>query len=355
MSQNTTLTDQPVIEHLPGYSNFITKLKERIRSAQIKALFSVTRELTILYWELGKEIVEKQENEKWGSKAIDKIAEDLREEFPGIEGFSRSNLFKMRSFYIAYQRAEGINKITDLPVFNIPWGHNIVLFGKIKDLSTRLWYAQKVLEKGWSRSTLEMWIDSNLHQREGKAITNFQTTLPKPQSDLVQQTMKDPYIVDFMLLTDEAKEKDIEKGLVDHIQHFLLELGEGFAFMGRQVPLVVEGDTSYIDLLFYNAKLHCYVVLEIKAKEFDPRDTGQLNYYIGAVEKLMRQPNDNPTIGILLCKTKKELKVEYAISNLKNPISVSSYEGLLKSIPKELKPTIPTIEQIEAELAEIIQ
>lgn len=353
--QNKLLTNSSTTEViLSGYSNFIMALKEKIRLAQTKALFSISRELTLLYWEIGNDVVERQEKDKWGSKAMDEIANDLQKEFPGIEGFSRSNLFRMRSFYLAYQTlAQEISELRDLPVFNIPWGHNIVLLEKVKDVNARLWYAQKVLEKGWSRSVLEMWIDSNLHKREGKSVSNFQNTLPKPQSDLAQQTMKDPYIMDFMIMTDEAKEKDIEQGLVTHIQNFLLELGEGFAFIGRQVPLVVEGDTSYLDLLFYNTNLHCYVILEIKAREFDTRDTGQLNYYIGAVEKLLRRSEDKPTIGILLCKTKKQLKVEYAISNLKSPISVSTYELIVKSLPKELKPSIPTVEQIEAELSTI--
>jgi len=337
-----------------GYSNFISALKEKIRSAQLKALFTINREMTRLYWEIGKDIVEKQEEGKWGSKVMEKVAKDLQNEFPGVEGFSRSNLFRMRSFFLAYPIApQGIAQLEELPVFNIPWGHNIILLERLKEAEARFWYAQRVLEKGWSRSTLEMWIDTNLHKREGKSITNFQSTLPKSQSDLAQQAMKDPYVMDFMMVTEEAKEKEIEQGLIDHLQSFLVELGEGFAFVGRQVPLEVEGDTSYVDLLFYNVKLRCYVVVEIKAKAFDPRDTGQLNYYIGAVEKRLRQPEDRPTIGILLCKTKKQLKVEYAISNLKSPISVSTYELIVKSLPKELKPSIPTVEQIEAELSNI--
>lgn len=235
-------------------------------------------------------------------------------------------------------------------MFHIPWGHNAVLLEKIKDISERLWYAQRTIEKGWSRSTLEMWIESDLHGREGKGITNFKSTLPKPDSDLAQQAMRDPYCLDFLMLTDEAKEKEIEQGLMDHLQTFLLELGEGFAFVGRQYPLCVEGDMYYLDLLFFHLKLRCYVVVELKAREFDLKDTGQMNFYLSAVDDMLRHTEDRPTIGILLCKTKKKLKAQYAVSNLKRPISISSYELIVKSLPKELKPSLPSIEQIENEL-----
>ena len=336
-----------------GYPNFIADLKEKVRVAQLKALFSMNREMTLLYWEIGKNIVERQQKDKWKSNFIEKVSKDMQNEFPGVEGFSRTNLFRMKSFFLAYQTAPQGMILEDLPVFNIPWGHNAVLLEKIKDSNARLWYAQRTLEKGWSRSILEMWIESNLHKREGKALTNFQTTLPKPHSDLAQQSMHDPYVMDFIMVTEEAKEREIEKGLMAHLQKFLLELGEGFAFIGKQVPLTVEGATSYLDLLFYHTKLKCYIVVELKAKEFNPRDTGQLNYYLGAVDSLLRQPEDRPTIGILLCKTKKKIMVEYAISQINRPISVSSYELIVKSLPKELKPSIPTVEQIEAELSTI--
>ena len=337
-----------------GYSNFIETLKEKIRSAQLKALFAANREMTRLYWEIGKDIVEKQERDKWGSKVMEKIAKDLQNAFPGVEGFSRSNLFRMRSFYLAYPTVpKDVAQLEELPVFNIPWGHNVILLQKIKDTGRRFWYAQRALEKGWSRSMLEMWVESDLHKREGKALTNFQATLPKPHSDLAQQAMHDPYVVDFIMVAEEAKERAIEKGLMAHLQKFLCELGEGFAFIGKQVPLVVEGSTSYLDLLLYHTKLKCYIVVEIKAKEFNPRDTGQLNYYLGAVDSLYRQPDDRPTIGILLCKTKKKLMVEYAISQINRPISVSSYELIVKSLPKDLKPSLPTVEQLEAELSTI--
>lgn len=346
--QKSLIHPSNMIVEPSGYANFIEVLKAKIRSAQLKAIFSINREMTCLYWEIGRDIVEKQRTDKWGSKVIEKIAKDIQDGFPGVEGFSRSNLFRMRAFFLAYQTVStDLAVLGMLHIFNIPWGHNVVLLENIKDTKARLWYAQRSLEKGWTRSVLEMWIDADLYQREGKAITNFQNTLPKPQSDLALQAMRDPYVLDFITVVEEIKEREIEQGIMDHLQKFLIELGEGFAFVGRQVPLTVEGDTSYLDLLFYHIKLRCYVVVEIKAKAFDPKDTGQLNYYLGAVDDILRQPDDRPTIGILICKTKKKLKVEYAISQINRPISVSSYELILKSLPKELKPSIPTIKQIE--------
>lgn len=269
-----------------------------------------------------------------------------------MEGFSRRNIFRMRAFYTSYQVVpQAVAQLEDLPIFSIPSGHNAVLLEKLKDTKTRLWYAQKTIQNGWSRSILEMWIESDLHKREGKAITNFKETLPKIQSDLAEQAMRDPYCLDFLMLTDEAKEREIEQGLMDHLQKFLLELGEGFAFVGRQYPICVEGDTYYVDLLFFHTKLRCYVVVELKAKDFDPKDVGQINFYLSAIDDTLRHLEDRPTIGILLCKTKKKLKVEYAVRNLKKPISVSSYDLIVKSLPKELKPSLPTIEQIETELS----
>lgn len=335
-----------------SYPQLLKEIKEKVRIAQIRANLSVNKELIKLYWEVGKVIVDRQKQEKWGAKVIEKLGEDLQKEFPGIEGFSRRNVFRMKKFYTSYQLVpQAVALIEDLPIFHIPWGHNAVLLEKLEDTEDRLWYAQRAIEKGWSRSNLEMWIESNLREREGKGVTNFKTTLPKPDSDLAQQAMRDPYCLDFLMLSEEAKEKEIEKGLIEHIQKFLLELGEGFAFVGRQYPLCVEGDTYYLDLLFFHLKLRCYVVVELKAREFDLRDTGQMNFYLAAVDDLLRHPEDRPTIGILICKTKKKLKAQYAVANLKRPINISSYELIAKTLPKELKPSLPTVEQIEAELS----
>lgn len=338
-------------EKLPSnYLQVLNDVKTRIQAARIKASLSVNRELIKLYWDIGQTIVKRQKSERWGSGVIEKLGKDIQAEFPGIEGFSRRNIFRMRLFYLSYQIVpQVVAQIEELPIFKIPWGHNAVLLEKIKDSTERLWYAQRAIEKGWSRSNLEMWIESNLYHREGRAVTNFQTTLPAPDSDIAQQAMRDPYCLDFLMLSQEAKEKEIEQGLMDYLQKFLLELGEGFAFVGRQYPLCIEDEMHYIDLLFFHLKLRRYVVVELKAREFDLRDTGQMHFYISAVDDLLRHPEDRPTIGILLCKTKKKLKARYAIGDLKKPISISSYE-LIGSLPKELKPSLPSIEQIEAEL-----
>lgn len=247
--------------------------------------------------------------------------------------------------------SQAVTQLESLPVFSIPWGHNVVLMHKLKKQDDRFWYAQKTIENGWSRSMLEVWIKSNLHIRQGKAITNFSKTLPVPDSDIVQQTLKDPYVFDFLTLHSQHIESDLEHGLVDHIQKFLLELGEGFAFIGRQYHLEVDEKDYYIDLLFYHAKLHCYVVIEIKAREFDPRDAGQISFYLSAIDDNLKQPDDKPTIGLLLCKSKRKLTVEYALRKNLNPIGVASYETkLVESLPKEFKGILPTIQEIEAEL-----
>jgi predicted nuclease of restriction endonuclease-like (RecB) superfamily len=338
-----------------GYAQFLHHLKEKIQSAQLKAALSVNQRLIKLYWEIGKDIAEKQKSGGWGSKIIERIGKDLQNEFPDVEGFSRRNLFRMRSFYLAYQIVpQAVAQLELLPVFRIPWGHNAILLEQVKDVETRLWYAQQAIENGWSRSVLKMWIDSKLHKRQGKAITNFKVSLPETQSDIAEQTIKDPYVFGFFSLTKKHREKELEQGLMDHLQKFLIELGDGFAFLGRQYRIEVEGEDYLIDLLFYHVKLHCYFIIELKATEFDPRDAGQMNFYLSAVDDLLRQPEDQPSIGILLCKTKNKVKVEYALRNCKSPISVSSYETkIVKSLPKKLKSSLPTVEEIEAELSTI--
>lgn len=258
------------------YLATLSELKKTIQECQIKAVTAVNKELTKLYWTIGETLADKQKKSGWGMSVIEKLAKDLQTAFPGIEGFSRSNIFRMKAFFIAYEKvAQAVRLFESLPIFSIPWGHNVILLQKIKNNEERLWYASKVVEHGWSRTTLEMWLESDLYHREGKAITNFQETLPKPQSDLAQQTLKDPYIFDFLTLHGDHAEKDLEEGLVNHIQKFLIELGQGFSFMGSQYPIEVDGDTSYIDLLFYHVKLRCFVVIELKARAFKPEDAGQ--------------------------------------------------------------------------------
>jgi len=320
------------------------------------AISAANKELVRLYWIVGKTIVERQENSGWGSKFIDKLTKDLQNEFPGIEGFSRRNVFRMRAFYRAYKlvppAVAQLSEVEHLGVLaQIPWSHNVVLMEKLDSLDERMWYANKTLEHGWSRDMLTTWIDSKLHKREGKAITNFKTTLPAPQSDLAQQTLKDPFLFDFLTLHKDHLEKDLEDGLVNHIQKFLLELGQGFAFMGRQYQINVEGDPYHLDLLFYHVKLRAFVIIEIKARAFKPEDAGQLNFYLSAVDDALKQPGDNPTIGILLCKTRKKIKAEYAFRDINKPMAAIEYETMLtQALPEDLKSSLPTIKEIEEEL-----
>jgi len=333
------------------YVQVLFDIKQRIKEAQIKAVFTVNHELIQLYWSIGKTIVEKQQECGWGSGVIDQLAKDLQNSFPGMGGFSRTNVFYMRAFYLSYAIVQQpIGQLAELPVFMVPWGHNISLMEKVKDNDQRLWYARKAIEHGWSRSMLEIWIKSDLFEREGKAVSNFKNTLPAPQSDMAQQSLKDPYMLDFLGLHGDFSESDIEQGLMVHIQKFLLELGKGFAFVSRQHHLDVNGNDFYIDLLFYNFKLRCFVVVEIKARKFDPRDAGQLNFYLSVVDDHLKQPDDQPTIGILLCKSKDNVVVEYALRSINKPIGVAGFETeIVKSLPKELKSSLPTIEEIESE------
>ncbi len=358
---------QPV--SLPAsYGKLLKDLKDRIRTAQVKAALSVNRELLKLYWEIGEAIVGKQQKEGWGSKVIDRLADDLQQAFPGLTGFSRANVYRMRSFYIAYKiqivaqavrqsRAQFVPQAVGQlsppkPILEIPWGHNVLLLEKLKDPRHRIWYARKTVEHGWSRAMLLHHIESKLHAREGKAITNFRQTLPPPQSDLAQQTMKDPYIFDFLTISAHAQERDLEQGLLDHIGRFLLELGVGFAFVGRQYHLEIDGQDYYLDLLFYHLRLRCFVVIDLKMEPFKPEFAGKMNFYLSAVDDQMRQREDNPTIGLLLCKERHKLTVEYALRDMRKPIGVAEWQTkLVESLPKELKGKLPTIEQIEQELS----
>jgi predicted nuclease of restriction endonuclease-like (RecB) superfamily len=342
-----------------------------VQQAQTKAMLSVNRELIQLYWDIGRLIVERQEREGWGQSVIDRISCDIQKAFPGIEGFSPSNISRMRAFFRAYRGEPGISaqpvpksrgkksaqvvpKLAEegppAEVAGLPWGHNVVLLFKLKDTAERLWYAAKAVEHGWSRAVLTVQVESGLFERQGKATTNFAATLPKPQSDLAQQSLKDPYLFDFLTLHDDAVERDLESGLVEHIQRFLVELGSGFAFVGRQVHLSVGEDDFYIDLLFYHLKLRCFVVIDLKMKKFTPGDAGQLNFYLSAVDSLMKHPTDQPTIGLILCKKRDRVTAEYALRDITKPIGVAEWQTqLVKSLPETLKGSLPTIEQLEAE------
>ncbi|MFH0898613.1 MAG: PDDEXK nuclease domain-containing protein, partial [bacterium] len=321
-------------------------LKKDIQQTQLQAALAVTRELIMLYWRTGKSLSEKITKEKWGAKTVERLANELKTSFPDVSGFSVRNLKYMRHFADSYQDPNWAAAAAQLP-----WGHNMVILDKLKDSNQRLWYIQQTIEHGWSRSMLEHWIESNLYKRKGKAVTNFKKTLPSVQSDLAEQALKDPYNFSFLVLDKKHREQELEQGLIDHIQKFLIELGDGFAFLGRQYRIEVDNDDYFMDLLFYHLKLRCYIVVELKATAFDPRDAGQMNFYLSAVDSLLKHPTDNPSIGILLCKTKSKIKAEYALRDINKPIGVTSYETkLVESLPKNLKASLPTVEEIEAEL-----
>jgi predicted nuclease of restriction endonuclease-like (RecB) superfamily len=303
--------------------------------------------LVLLYWKIGKEILAKQKELGWGAKVVTQLSKDLRREFPEIKGFSRTNLLYMRSFATAYPEKGFVQQLAG----QIPWFHNCKLLDKVKSHKQREWYIHKTIENGWSRSILVMQIENNLYGRLGAAPTNFDLTLPKTQSDLAQQVLKDPYVFDFLEVGEAAQEREIEKALVEHIREFLLELGVGFAFVGNQVHLEVGGEDFYIDLLFYHLKLRAYVVIELKTKKFKPSDAGQLNFYLSAVDELIRHPDDQPSIGIILCKDKNEAVAEYALRDVNKPMGISKYE-ITQALPDDLKGSLPTVQELEAELEE---
>lgn len=335
------------ITNIADYKAFLNSVQRRIQESQLKAVLAVNSELISLYWEIGKMLFEKMQNEGWGAKTIDRLAQDLSSRVPDISGFSARNLRYMKRFFEIYQDTP----ILQRPVAKLPWGHNVTLMEKLTSNDERFWYAEQTIENGWTRPMLILWIESDLYSRQGKAITNFKNTIPNVNSDLAEQTLKDPYNFSFLSLDKKHREQDLEQGLIDHIQKFLLELGQGFAFVGRQVKLDFGGKDYQIDLLFYHLKLRSFIVIELKATEFDPRDVGQINFYLSAVDELIKHSNDNPSIGLILCKTKDNFTAEYAIRGIKNPIGIAEYEvQLVESLPKNLKGSLPTIEEIEAEL-----
>lgn len=334
------------------YLSWIAELKLKIQSAQLKAAISVNKELLMLYWELGASISSKIEASEWGKSVIETLSIDLRKEFPDQKGFSRTNLFSMRQWYEFYSKSndnESIETIQQL-VGQIPWGHNLVVIGKSETIEEALYYCHKVVENNWSRAVLLHQVSSNLYKRRGMAVTNFKSTLPKPYSELAIETLKDPYKLDFLELQEKIVEKDIENQLIKHITSFLLELGAGFAFVGRQILLKVDNQDFYIDMLFYNIKLKCYVVVELKAIEFKAEFAGKMNLYLSAVDDFYKQESDNPTIGLLLCQSKSKIVAEYALRGLTQPIGIAEYE-LNDSLPKNFKPNLPTIKEIEDELS----
>lgn len=341
------MNDKPISLTLPpkGYADWLKELKSRIRNAQQHATLAVNRELVQLYWQIGNDILSRQAEQGWGSKVIERLAHDLRNAFPDMKGFSRANLMYMRAFAEAWSEEQ----IVQQPVGQLPWGHNLVLLSKLKDREERLAYAKKTIENSWSRNVLVMQIETRLLERQGKAISNFEQRLPKPQSDLARESLKDPYRFDFLGLSEEAQEREVESALVRHITQFLLELGAGFAFVGRQVLLDVGGDEFFIDLLFYHLKLRCYVVIELKTGKFKPDHLGQLGFYLTAVDTQVKSEQDNPSIGLLLCKSKNKVVAEYALRDNAQPLGIAEYK-LLESLPESLQTSLPSIEQIEREL-----
>ncbi|MBA3035806.1 MAG: DUF1016 domain-containing protein [Desulfobacterium sp.] len=328
-----------------GYDEWLKDLKIRIHTAQQRSTLAVSRELILLYWQIGREILTRQEKSGWGAKVIERLAHDLRNAFPEMKGFSRANLMYMRAFAEAWSEEQ----IVQQAVGQLPWGHNLVLLSKLKTENERLNYAQGALANGWSRNVLTIHIESRLLERTGKAISNFEQTLPKPQSDLARESLKDPYKFDFLGIGTDAAEKEIEAALVTHITQFLIELGAGFAYVGRQVHLEIGGDDFFIDLLFYHLKLRCYIVIEIKSGKFKPEHLGQLGFYMTAVDRDIKEKQDASTIGLLLCKSKNKVVAEYALHDNSKPMGIAEYQ-IVNSLPEELKTSLPTIEQIEKEL-----
>jgi predicted nuclease of restriction endonuclease-like (RecB) superfamily len=337
---NSSLTMRP-----EGYDGFLEELKQRIRTAQIRAVLAVNRELILLYWQIGHEILERQDLAGWGAKIIERLASDLHREFPEAKGFSPRNLKYMRALAEAYPDPNFVQQV----VAQIPWGHNVRILDGTKDRAEREWYIQQTVQNGWSRNVLVLQIESGLYRRQGKAQTNFAATLPEPQSDLAQQVLKDPYNFDFLTLSRDAHEKELELGLLEHLRKFLLELGVGFAFVGSQYPLEVGGEDFRIDLLFYHLKLRCFVVIDLKMGAFKPEYAGKMNFYLSAVDDLLRHSADQPSIGVILCKSKNAVVAEYALRDTAKPIGISEYLATIR-LPEDLKGSLPTVEELEEEL-----
>ena len=336
-----------------AYREWLEALKTNIQQSQIKAAIQVNSELLHLYWRIGKDIVQKQEQTQWGDGFLQTLSRDLQEAFPTMKGFSYRNLKYIRQWYLFYNQENIIGKQLvsqlEMTLFNIPWGHHIMIIQRCKNISEALFYVNKIIENHWSRSVLEHQLGLNLYDREGKAITNFKQQLPAIQSDLAQQLTKDPYIFDFLTLTKPYTEKELQSYLEENMTKFLLELGKGFCFYGKQVHIDVGGDDFYIDLLFYNVRLHCYVVVELKSVKFKPEHVGQLKFYVTAVDKQMRTEADNPTIGLLICKDKNDVVAEYTLSDVNSPIGISSYQ-LYEQLSEGYKSSLPSIKEIEEQL-----
>ncbi|PKL44169.1 MAG: DUF1016 domain-containing protein [Candidatus Riflebacteria bacterium HGW-Riflebacteria-1] len=348
------------------YASLLSDIKQRIRIAQTRAMLSVNAELIRLYWEIGGLIDNRQRHEGWGAGVIPRLARDLHNELPEEKGFSERNIKQMLAFYREYSNLPIVQQpvaqietpvkvqqpVALLPedlILSLPWGHHGILITKVKDLDTRKWYMQAAIVNGWSRNILVMQIESAVHKRQGQVVSNFSERLPPPDSDMVQQTLKDPYLFDFLTLEAGFHERELETGLIAHLEKFLLELGQGFAFVGRQYYLNVGEQDFYIDLLFYHLKLRCYVVIDLKRGDFKPEYAGKMNFYCSVVDDKLRHETDKPTIGLILCQQPNRILAEYALRGIDKPIGVSGFE-LTRALPETLQTSLPSIEQIEKEL-----
>jgi len=375
------------------YGDLLADIKTRIRQAQNRAVMSANAEMICMYWDIGRMVANRQGLEGWGKGLLRRLAVDLKNEIPEIKGFSERNLQLMIQFQGEYPdlfaipqrpvaelpktslpgkirpqpvakfvpndsahsaQGSGETQVVQRVVAQLPWAHNVILIQKLKDLPTRFWYARQAIAQGWSRDTLALMIKSQAHKRQGAAVTNFDQQLPQPHAQLAQDTLKDPYIFNFLTLDKPFRERELEAGLVEHLERFLLELGAGFAFVGRQVHLDVAKEDFYIDLLFYHLRLRSFVVVDLKIGPFKPEYAGKINFYCNVVDDQMRHETDNPTIGLILCQDKKRVLAEYALRGMNKPIGISEYE-LTRALPEEFKSALPTIEEIEAELSADLQ
>ncbi len=356
---------EPQLPVPAGFPNLLKEIKARIQQAQTRAILAANAELVRLYWDIGCLIDQRQRQEGWGAAVIPRLARELRNEMPEVKGFSERNIKLMVQFAHEYPDAFapspviGQPPVAQLPalpngqqlVAQIPWAHNVLLMQRVKEPASRLWYMQQTLANGWSRNVLLIMIKSGAHRRQGRAITNFEQRLPAPQSDLARQTLKDPYIFDFLTLEEPFHERELETNLLRQLERFLLELGQGFAFVGRQLHLEVGDSDFYIDLLFYHLKLRCFVVIDVKKGEFKPEYAGKMNFYLSVVDDQLRHESDAPSIGLILCQDRNHIIAEYALRGMSKPIGISEYE-LTRALPPSLKSVLPTVEEIEAELTE---
>lgn len=380
MTKRAAKSTKPAVALPADYAPLLAEIKARVQAARLKAALAANRELLALYWDIGGLILERQKAEGWGAKVIDRLSGDLQKEFPGQQGFSPRNLKYMRAFAAAWPATPMVQQATaplkgaksavpevqaplapitaaaslivQAPLAQLPWYHHIALLDKLEHAADRLWYAAKAVEHGWSRNVLALQIEAGLHEREGKAVTNFKRTLPPAQSDLAQGITKDPYLFDFLALREDANERAVELGLIAQVEKFLLELGAGFALVGRQVHLEVGEKDFYLDLLFYHLKLRCFVVIDLKARDFTPEAAGKMNFYLSAVDDRFRQEGHAPSIGLILCRSKNRVIAEYALRDVSKPIGVSGYvTKLVDSLPKALKGAVPSVAELEKGLA----